>query len=167
MENNYFISNTYGKLSFAQVREKILDFMEKDPLSEYRIVIGSDSAPKQGKTLDYITALVVHRVGKGGIYFWQRIIKRGNFQNNKSYSALRARIYEEATLSLITADRFLETVKKDGISKFDVEIHVDIGQFGETREMIAEVVGMIRGNGFICKTKPQSYGASKVADRHT
>ena len=49
----------------------------------------------------------------------------------------------------------------------DVEIHVDIGQKGPTRELIAEVVGMIRGNGFNVKTKPDAFGASSVADRHT
>jgi len=33
--------------------------------------------------------------------------------------------------------------------------------------MIKEVVGMVTGNGFTAKTKPDSYGASKVADKHT
>lgn len=33
--------------------------------------------------------------------------------------------------------------------------------------MITEVVGMIRGSGYDVKIKPQSYGASKVADRYT
>ncbi len=82
-------------------------------------------------------------------------------------SLLRQRIYEEAALSLETADDFLKVFKYNGISKLDVEIHVDIGNVGETRDMISEVVGMIRGSGFVCKTKPESFGASKVADRHT
>jgi len=166
MDNGYFQSATYGKLTLPQVRKHLLAFMEKDPNCRYRIVIGSDSAPREGKNLDFITALVIHRVGKGGIYFWKRIVK-DKIYPNKDFSFLRQRIYQEATLSLTTADEFLEVVKNDGISKFDVEIHVDIGKFGETRDMITEVVGMIRGSGFICKTKPESYGASKVADRHT
>jgi predicted RNase H-related nuclease YkuK (DUF458 family) len=44
---------------------------------------------------------------------------------------------------------------------------VDIGEFGETREMIKEVVGMIIGNGYKVKMKPLAYGAFVVADRHT
>lgn len=36
-----------------------------------------------------------------------------------------------------------------------------------TREMIREVVGMVSGNGFTAKTKPESYGAFVVADKHT
>lgn len=166
MDNGYFQSETYGKLTLLQVRKHLLAFMEKDPNCSYRIVIGSDSAPREGKNSDFITALVIHRVGKGGIYFWKRVVK-DKIYPNKDFSFLRQRIYQEATLSLTTADEFLEVVKNDGISKFDVEIHVDIGKFGETRDMITEVVGMIRGSGFICKTKPESYGASKVADRHT
>jgi len=38
---------------------------------------------------------------------------------------------------------------------------------GPTREMIKEVVGMVNGNGFTAKTKPESYGAFVVADKHT
>lgn len=163
MNNGYFTSPTFGQLDLSSVRLKILSFMENDPQSKYRIVIGSDSQPKNDDNFDFITAIVIHRVGKGGIYFWRREVKKG-FRDLKY---LRKRIYEEATLSLTTADTFLEVVKNDGITKFDVEIHVDIGNFGETREMINEIVGMIRGSGFIVKTKPDSFAATKVADRHT
>ncbi len=163
MTNGYFTSPTFGQLNLPSVRLKILSFMENDPQSKYRIVIGSDSQPKNDDNFDFITAIVVHRVGKGGIYFFKREVKKGY----RDLKYLRKRIYEEATLSLTTADTFLEVVKNDGITKFDVEIHVDIGNFGETREMINEIVGMIRGSGFIVKTKPDSFAATKVADRHT
>jgi len=35
------------------------------------------------------------------------------------------------------------------------------------KKLINEIVGMIKGSGFAVKTKPESYGASSVADRHT
>lgn len=164
MDNGYFNSPTYGKMTIEKVRNCIKSFMEKGPNNKYSIVIGSDSQPKEGKTIDFITALVIHRQGRGGIYFWKRKVSQ---KNGYKHTALRQRIYEEATLSLETANEFLEVVRKDGITKYDVEIHVDIGKIGDTREMITEVVGMIRGSGFVVKTKPESYGASKVADRHT
>lgn len=168
MENGYFYSPTFGKLTLKEVRTRILTFMESDPNSRYTIVIGSDSAPKEGESLDFITAVVIHRKGKGGIYFWKRYQTRKIYKTHgQPLSRLRARIYEEASISLQTANEFLDEVKDDGISKFDVEIHVDIGKYGETRNMISEVVGMIRGSGFNVKMKPESYGASKVADRHT
>lgn len=158
--NNQYNSITYGLLNLSEVREKILQFMEKLPQEKYQIVIGTDSQPKNGSGIDFVTAIVVHRIGTGGIYFWKRIVEVKGM-------VLRNRIYKEATLSLVAADEFLNVFEKDGITKYDVEIHVDIGNKGETKEMITEIVGMIKGSGFKVKTKPESYGASKVADRHT
>lgn len=155
-----FNSPTYGSLTLEEIRVKILQFMGSAPEYKYQLVIGSDSQPKNGHGCDFVTAIVVRRIGLGGIYFWKRLVETKKL-------VLRTRIYQEAALSLTTAEEFLKVFKNDGITKYDVEIHVDIGKFGQTREMIAEVVGMIRGSGFIVKTKPESYGASKVADRHT
>ncbi len=168
MKNGYFYSPSYGRLTFSQMRLKILDFIKKDASSYYRIVIGSDSAFKNRQKLDIITAIVVHRQGKGGIYFWKRLEKTVKEKMIKlPLVNLRGRIYEEALTSLATANEFLQQIKNNGLFKFEVEIHVDIGQRGSTREMLAEIVGMIRGSGFKVKTKPESYGASKVADRYT
>jgi len=77
-------------------------------------------------------------------------------------------MYEEATYSLALAQRLIDEFKKQDLplEKF-LEIHVDVGMGGDTKVMIAEIVGMIRGSGFLCKTKPESFGASSVADRHT
>lgn len=160
MGNKSFHSPTHGKVSLAEVRKYVLAFMEKDPEVKYQIVIGTDSAPKNRGESDFITALVIHKVGSGAIYFWRRFIE-------KKQLALRERIYEEATLSLMAADEILNVFSKDGITRFDVEIHVDVGKAGKTREMINEVVGLIRGSGFACKVKPESFGATTVADRHT
>lgn len=142
------------------VREKIINFLAKEPERKYQIVIGTDSQPHNGAGVDFVTAIVVHRIGTGGIYFWKRTV-------NKKHYVLRQRMYEEATLSLATAETVLALLHQDGITKYDVEIHVDIGEFGETREMINEIVGMVRGSGYAVKIKPESYAASKVADRYT
>lgn len=155
-----FQSPTFGDLELPQVREKILHFLAEDPEPTYRIVIGSDSQPHNGSGVDFVTAIVVHRVGNGGIYFWKRIV-------NKKHYFLRERMYAEATLSLETAETVVALLHKDGISKYDVEIHVDIGKYGETREMISEIIGMVRGSGYHVKIKPDSYAASKIADRYT
>lgn len=155
-----FNSPTFGPLTLSDVRQKILEFMAKYPEHKYQLVIGTDSQPKNGHGCDFVSAIVVHRMGMGGIYFWKRIVE-------EKALVLRARIYQEASLSLETAEDLLQVFKNDGITRFDVEIHVDIGKYGKTAEMIGEVVGMVRGSGFNVKTKPESYGASKVADRHT
>ncbi|MBI5620122.1 ribonuclease H-like YkuK family protein [Candidatus Gottesmanbacteria bacterium] len=155
-----FQSPTHGSLELPQVREKILSFLATEPERKYQLVVGTDSQPHNGSGVDFVTAIVVHRVGTGGIYFWKRVV------NKKAY-VLRQRMYEEATMSLEMAETVLALLHRDGVTKYDVEIHVDIGKFGDTREMITEIVGMIRGSGYTVKTKPDSYAASKVADRYT
>lgn len=155
-----FQSPTHGTLELPEVRKKILAFLETDPEQKYQLVVGTDSQPHNGAGVDFVTAIVVHRLGYGGIYFWKRLV-------NKKHYVLRQRMYEEATLSLDMAETVLALLHKDGITKYDVEIHVDIGKVGDTREMINEIVGMIRGSGYAVKMKPDSYAASKVADRYT
>lgn len=155
-----FQSPTYGELELLDVRKHILDFLAREPERKYQLVVGTDSQPHNGSGVDFVTAIVVHRIGTGGIYFWKRIV-------NKKHYVLRQRMYEEATLSLEMAETVLALLHKDGVTKYDVEIHVDIGKFGDTREMISEIVGMIRGSGYNVKIKPESYAASKVADRYT
>ena len=81
---------------------------------------------------------------------------------------LRNKIYTETLKSLETAEKLVPKLR-DAISpaKYDLEIHIDVGPLGPTREMIKEVVGMVTGNGYVAKTKPESWGASSVADKHT
>ncbi len=155
-----FHSPTYGSVELPQVRERILAFLAADPESNYQLVVGTDSQPHNGAGVDFVTTIVVHRVGHGGIYFWKRIVHK------KKY-VLRQRMYEEATMSLEMAETVIGLLHKDGITRYDVQIHVDIGQYGKTREMITEIVGMIRGSGYDVRIKPESYAASKVADRYT
>ena len=154
-----FNSATFGQLNFGQVVEKTGEYVDTVPEFNYRLIIGTDSQSKNGGA-DFVTAVIIHRIGAGAIYFWQRTIR------HKPY-VLRQRIYEEALLSLEVAHHFVQRLgNKNGLLD-TLEIHVDVGQVGPTREIIAEVVGMVRGSGFNVKIKPEAYGAAKVADRHT
>ena len=157
--NGTFHSQTYGTCSLTELRRVVKSYLKAQADRSYRLVIGTDSQRKNSSETDFVTALVIHRVGAGGIYFWTRMVE------SKRY-VLRDRMYQEALYSLRAADEFIELFKKDSL-KFDLEIHVDIGGTGPTREMIGEIVGMIRSSGFRVKTKPESFAASKVADRHT
>lgn len=155
-----FYNTTRGTLTLSQVREQITLFMNEGKDSAYDIIVGTDSQKKQKNITDFVTAIVVHRIGSGGIYFW-------NTHADSRKRALKERIFEEATLSLMTAQKLVDLFKSNGNAKIDVQIHVDVGTKGPTRTMIQEVVGMIRGSGFVVKTKPDSFGATSVADRHT
>ncbi len=163
MENNgssYFNSPSLGKMTFEEVISGLASFVKKEPDRAYKLIVGTDSSGRVSHQADFVTAVIIHRVGQGAIYFWQ----------TKAVAAkmsLKDRIYQEAFFSLETAQNFLTRLGKENGLISSLEIHVDVGQLGPTRDIIHEVVGMIRGNGFAVKVKPDSYGASKVADRHT
>ena len=159
-----FTSPTLGRVSLEEVIEGIANYLYEEPQSHYRLVIGTDSQDRRAsgrKYTNFVTAVVVHRIGKGGRYFW----RNGKKEQMRS---LRQKIYTETFRSLEVAEQLVQklSTKLNGNSNWELEIHIDVGQSGETREMIKEVVGMVMGNGYTAKTKPDSFGASSVADRH-
>ena len=153
-------SPTYGKVDLQRLKEIITSFMAQDKKASYEVIVGTDSQKIKEGSYDFVSALVIHRVGFGGIYFWKRQVLARKI-------SLKERIYMEATMSLETSENFVNFFKTNGISRYNIQIHVDIGHNGETRDLITEVVGMVRGSGYDVKIKPHSYGASKVADRYT
>lgn len=157
---NVFISPTVGEVTPLELRKRVLRFMAEDPDSGYKMIIGSDSQDKNSEGIDFVTAIVVHRLGFGGIYFWKRI-------HESKPMEMRNRIYQEATFSIQCAEEIKEIFKSHEIASYELEIHVDIGNVGKTKDMINEVIGMVRGSGFPVRMKPYSYAASTIADRYT
>ena len=163
-KNKDFISPSRGEVSVTEMIKLISLFVEEDSGSFYRLVIGTDSQTKrlngQAET-DYVSAVIVHRQGKGARYFWKKT------KINK-IPVLRDKIYTETQMSLDLAQEIVPLIREYvKPSRYDLEIHIDVGSLGPTREMIREVVGMVNGNGYTAKTKPESWGASSVADKHT
>ena len=79
---------------------------------------------------------------------------------------LRQRILREVLISLDVAKGVLGELKKFELPKFDFEIHIDVGENGPTKQLISDVVSLVRANNFEARTKPLSYAATNVADRH-
>lgn len=159
-EKDVFHSPTKGKIKLSDLTKEISEFVSSG--EKYKLIVGTDSSGTQNADADFVTAIIIHRVGYGGRYFWRRS------NGGKVFHTLRDRIYNEVVLSLQTAQdiltQFKDTLKPD---EMDFQIHIDVGKNGPTREMIKEVVGMVRGNGFKAKIKPHAYGASNIADRYT
>jgi len=162
-------NSSYGpKFAVPQVAKEISSFMRAEPLFRYKVTIGSDSERLAGGRADFVSAIVVHRVGNGGRYFWRRL-------ELDRFHTLRDRILKEVFLSLDLGKEVLIELRKLSVSdgpgaavvpQWDFEIHVDVGENGETKAMIQEVVGMIRAHNFEAIVKPDSYAASNVADRY-
>lgn len=163
-DNEAFFSPTKGKMSQGDMVDEIALFIDEDPQSAYKLIIGSDSQARvvNGATeIDFVTAIIMYRNKKGARYFWRK-------EKHKRKPILRDKIYTETLMSLSIAQTLVPEVNKYVVpAKYELEIHIDVGLVGPTREMIKEVVGMVTGSGFVAKTKPESWGASSVADKHT
>ena len=176
-----FLFNSLGlKVTVKEVVQEIISFMRADENRQYKVTIGTDSqllsGQRQGNPgrasgtarhensreagqADFVTAVVVHRIGNGGKYFWHRMPK-------EKMHTLRERIIKEVLISVEIAKGVLGELKKFELPKFDFEIHIDVGENGPTKQLISDVVSIVRANNFEAKTKPESYAATNVADRH-
>ena len=162
----YFYNPTKGNLNINQMIDEVLFYISEKPEKFYDIIVGCDSS--SGEEPHFPLAVVILRKGEGGRFFLKRI----SYHNRKFYN-WKERVLEEVMLScelaLFLRENFDKKIK-DSPETFNYEfryIHADIGENGATKDMIKEVTGLIRGNGFEAKIKPESFAASTVADRYS
>jgi uncharacterized protein len=156
----FFTSPSMGQITFQELFEDLVGYTNAFPDDSYKLIIGTDSHSFLNESVIFVTAVVVHRVGKGGRFYYHK-------QKTRYMESLRQRIYYETFLSLEVATRMTEQLARNGESRLNVEIHLDVGEKGETRDIIKEVVGIVIGSGYQAFIKPDSYGATTVADRFT
>jgi uncharacterized protein len=156
----HFTSPSRGQVSFEEMFEDLVSYSNEYPDDSYKLIIGTDSHSLLNESVIFVTAVVVHRVGKGGRFYYHK-------QKTRYMESLRQRIYYETFLSLEVATRITEQLAQNGDCHLNVEIHLDVGEKGETRKIIKEVVGMVIGSGYQACIKPDSFGATTVADRFT
>jgi hypothetical protein len=154
----YYISPSKGRLTPEAMFADMMQFVDANPEAQYKIIIGSDSQARVRTC--FVTAVIVHQVGRGARYYYHKRYQR-------KITSLRQKIFYETALSLETASFIAQKLAANGHADLNLEIHLDIGPNGSTKELIREIVGMVVGSGFAAKIKPYSCGASKVADKYT
>jgi len=159
MRSEPFYNPHIGEMTFDEVVSSLIGEMNAARNDRFEILIGTDSSTTLDR-IDFVSAIVLHRVGRGGRYFWTR-------RKERRVPSLKQRIWREAWLSFELAQHVIAGLSVDSLLQFNLEIHVDIGENGRTKEMIDEVVGMIIGSGLAVRIKPHAYAASSVADKHT
>lgn len=169
-DNKIFEGNFYspsrGDLSINEVMEEMISYIREKPERSYDIIVGCDSS--SGEEPHFPVAVVVLRMGEGGRFFLRKI----SYKDRKFYN-WKERILQEILLScqmaLFLRENFDKKAKKlEAPLNYQFRyIHADVGENGKTKDMIKEVVGLIRGNGFEPKIKPESFAASVVADRYS
>src|SRR3989338_6259456 len=170
MEENLTFISSYGpRFDLPQVADEIVRFMQAEPMRRYKVTIGTDSELLSGGRADFVSAIVVHRVGHGGRYFWRR-------QELAKFHTLLDRIIREVLISLDLAKITLLSLKKmssiaEGpgaalAPQWDFEIHADVGERGETRAGIPGGGGGVPARKFAAIGKTGRHAATNVADRH-
>ena len=169
----YFYNPSLGNLELTQVIEEISHYINQKPEKFYDIIVGCDSS--SGEEPNFPLAVVILRKGEGGRLFLKKI----NYKNRK-FPNWKQRVLEEVLLScelaLFLKEKLAKSlnpinpVRKGFSNRVNYQfryIHADIGENGATKDMIKEVIGLIRGNGFEPRIKPEAFVASTVADRYS
>ena len=165
--NGYFFNPSKGNLKIGRVIEEVINYISEKPEKFYDIIVGCDSS--SGEEPHFPVALVILRVGEGGRFFLKKIAYKG-----RKFYNWKQRVLEEVLLScqlaLYLKEKFeegIENSKKENLRYQFRYIHADVGENGKTKDMVKEVMGLIKGNGFEPKIKPESFVASTVADRYS
>ncbi len=159
-------------MSFEDVFNRILKFMNRNPRGNYRLMIGTDSQVHHDYTL-FITGIVIQSEGKG---VWACIRK---VSVPRKMGRLHERISKETSLTEETVALFTEDKKNRMIdiilphiyqgATFTMEGHIDIGsgKKNKTKIYVEEMMARIESMGLEPKIKPNSFVASSYANRFT
>ena len=162
-----FYNPTKGNLLVEEVIEEMIGYIQEKPERFYDIIVGCDSS--SGEEPNFPVAVAILRVGEGGRFFLKKI--KYPLAVNKKFVNWRSRILEEVLLScdlaLSLRENFEKQTQEKNLNYQFRYIHADIGENGQTKDMIKELTGLIIGNGFEPKIKPEAYVASVVADRYS
>ncbi len=125
----------------------------------YKTFIGTDS--QQCKLhVSIVTSICFYKInGKGSRIFY---IKEKNPKSQ--YPTLRSRILDEAYRSVEVA------IELDKLIKGQLTIHLDIGDDiikNKTSKFNKELQMLVKGQGFDCAIKPDSWASTSVADKFT
>lgn len=158
MEEMKFINPTNGQMTKNEIYQFLLDKIKENQITknhDYSIIVGTDSQNFYKTKMVLVICLIDK--GHGGRYFyhidWLNKIKDVN-----------TKIYTETEKSLEIARELNTYLHENGV-RAEVEIHVDIGRNGKTKDLIQGILGWVTAEGFKAKIKDESWVASTIADK--
>jgi len=116
--------------------------------------VGTDSQVED-KYVEFVTVVVIHTPGKGG----RVAFKRDHIHKDKMVS-LRQRLLKEVWLSVECGLELSPAIPGN------LTVHIDANPVvkHESSKYIQELVGLVVGQGFKHKVKPEAWVATHVAD---
>jgi predicted RNase H-related nuclease YkuK (DUF458 family) len=152
-------SNENVYLTFEEALEQAINYIKEKPDDKYNVIVGSDSLYSPCHTV-FATVFAVHRIGCGARFWYAQ--SKEKFPRNTPVRLMReAADSVEVMLSLLSSN-IARVVPKNNFS-----VHVDVGEKGESRTVITEIIGYVTGQGLKCEYKPNSAVAANCADRLT
>lgn len=172
-KNHLVFQNLQEKnMTFEQVFDRIIRFMNLSHNGNYRLIIGTDSQVHVKHTV-FITGIVIINERKGAWACIRRVFIP------RRMDRLHERISYETSLTEEIVALFTEEKKNRMIdivlpyiykgASFTMEGHLDIGSGNrnKTRIFVEEMVSRIEAMGLEPKIKPDSFVASSYANRYT
>lgn len=135
-----------------EIRLKMIE--EQD--SKLKVCIGTDSQVK-GAIVEFATAIVFIREGKGGFIFH-------NSYKTERILSIKERMIQEVSDSVQVAYSICSILDE---YKIDLEVHADINTNPQFRSNAAlkEAMGYILGMGYVFKAKPDAFASSYCANK--
>ncbi|MDA7026264.1 ribonuclease H-like YkuK family protein [Bacillus sp. CLL-7-23] len=165
-----FYNLSEDQMTFFDVIERLKTFIRQDPRASYLLSVGTDSQIHNHAT-KFITAVHLHRKGKGAWGCLKHTVV------NRPINSLREKIsletaYSQEIAGYLLHDYLTEITDlllpfTDEGADLTLEVHLDIGKKGLTKDLIQEMTGRITSMGISAKIKPDSYAASSYANRYT
>ena len=156
-------SPTYGEVTIKEVAKIIKNKVLSCP-GKYDLMIGTDSQNHERTKM--VSVIALHNVGHGGIFFY-------NTQYIPKIKNINRKILHETSLSLSLASELISELENLIEEDFDyseyihLQIHVDAGNNGDSKQTIPEIVGWIKSCGYDVTVKPDSYAASSIANKYS
>jgi len=133
-------SPTYGVVTNEEMLQLITNYTNQDFDAEYEITVGADSQTFKDKT-KYVLVVACRKVGNGGIFFY-------DISWHEKSKTLQHKIHKEVQMSLEIAElinKYVDELNRENVNF--VQIDVDIGTSGPSKEFIREIRGWVEAMG--------------------
>lgn len=140
---------------------EIFNIISQYTSSGSKVYIGSDSFITRKKVC-FASAICLYGPGLKSRYFFFR-----EYENQKKYINLAARITEETRRSVEIAEVVMENLNLDPQM---IELHLDVSPFSannSTSRFSEMLKGYVNGYGLNCKLKPNAWAGQSIADKHS
>jgi uncharacterized protein len=149
--------NMNGKIFRNSITHLVEEAIIREQANGHRlkVCVGSDSHV-YGDTINYATAVVFIREGKGAFTF---IRKEKEIQN----ISIKERMLNEVNKSVEIAYTICSILDTYGV---EMEVHADINTDPDFKSNVAlkDAMGYILGMGYVFKAKPYAFASSNCAD---